>query len=67
MSSSEALWTVVDVATYLKLEEDTIRKMARNGILPGVKVGKVWRFRKNQINDWLGQLQERNDEDREIP
>jgi excisionase family DNA binding protein len=48
--TSDLLWTVNDVAVYLKLQPETVRGMARRGELPGIKIGKVWRFRKSAIN-----------------
>ena len=50
---SEPLWTVEDVADYLKLQPETIRSMARRGELPALKIGKVWRFQKHAIHDML--------------
>jgi len=50
---SEPLWTVHDVAEFLRLEPDTVRTMAREGKLPGVKVGRAWRFKKTTIIKYL--------------
>ena len=48
------LWTVEEVATYLHFAPETVRSMARNGIIPSMKVGKrAWRFHAEQIQDWL--------------
>jgi len=47
------LWTVEEVAEYLKLQPETIRSMARRGELPAIKLGKFWRFRKTAIHDML--------------
>lgn len=47
----EALWTVEEVAEYLKLQPETIRSMARRGELPAIKLGKVWRFQKTAIHE----------------
>ena len=47
---ADSLWTVEDVAIYLKLQPETIRSMARRGELPAIKIGKVWRFQKNAIH-----------------
>jgi excisionase family DNA binding protein len=47
---TEPLWTVEDVAQYLKLEPETVRAMARTGKLPAIKIGKVWRFKKSALN-----------------
>jgi excisionase family DNA binding protein len=50
---SDPLWTVEDVAAYLKLQPETIRSMARRKELPGLKIGKVWRFQKVAIREML--------------
>ena len=47
------LWTVEEVASYLKLQPETVRSMARRGELPAIKLGKVWRFRKTAIHEML--------------
>jgi excisionase family DNA binding protein len=49
----DPLWTVEDVADYLKLQPETIRAMARRGELPALKIGKVWRFQKQAIHEML--------------
>ncbi len=50
---TDPLWTVEDVADYLKLQPETIRSMARRGELPALKIGKVWRFQRHAINEML--------------
>lgn len=55
--TSDPLWTVDDVAAYLKLQPETIRSMARRGELPALKIGKVWRFQKHAIGEMLVELE----------
>ena len=31
----------------------TLLRMARSGQLPGVRIGKLWRFRVSELNSWL--------------
>ncbi len=50
---ADPLWTVEDVADYLKLQPETIRNMARKGELPAIKIGKVWRFQRKAIHEML--------------
>ena len=50
---TEPLWTVEDVADYLRLEPETVRGMTRDGKLPGFKVGRVWRYRSKEIKKWV--------------
>jgi len=51
--STEPLWTVEDVALYLRLNPETVRQMARSGRIPSLKVGRSWRFRAPQVKTWL--------------
>ena len=50
---TEPLWTVEDVATYLRLKQETVRLMARANKIPALKVGRVWRFRSSEIKEML--------------
>src|SRR4030067_1193229 len=50
---NNALWTVEDVAGYLKLQPETIRSLARRGELPAIKFGKVGRFQMAAIHELL--------------
>lgn len=45
--------TLPELAAYLKLAERTVYGYAQKGILPGVKVGSSWRFRRADILAWL--------------
>jgi len=42
--------TAEDVAAYLRLTPATIYRLARSGQLPGAKIGRVWRFRKDIVD-----------------
>jgi excisionase family DNA binding protein len=45
----ENLVTPKELATYLKLTETTIYKLASRGELPGFKIGDSWRFEMDEI------------------
>jgi excisionase family DNA binding protein len=47
-----------EVAEYLKLTEVTIYKYAKEGKIPGVKVGSRWRFDKDRIDELLRREEE---------
>ena len=49
----EKLMTLEEIAEYLRLSVHTIYKMAQNGKIPALKAGKMWRFRKADIDEWL--------------
>jgi excisionase family DNA binding protein len=54
VTATEPLWTVAEVADYLRLKPETVRVMARSGVLPSIKVGRNWRFKMSTIKDRLG-------------
>ncbi len=45
--------TTNEVSEYLKLHEITICKYAAAGAIPAIRIGSVWRFDKNVIDDWI--------------
>jgi len=47
------LMTVEDVAEYLRVKTSTVYEWAKDGKLPGAKVGRLWRFQREQIEDWV--------------
>jgi excisionase family DNA binding protein len=47
------LLTVEELAKYLKIKPDTIYKKVRKGELPAIKLGKLVRFPKELIDQWL--------------
>ena len=49
----EKLMTLEEVAEYLRLSKDTVYRMANMGKLPASKVGSQWRFRKEDVDQWL--------------
>jgi excisionase family DNA binding protein len=56
---SDPLWTVEEVAEYLRLDPETVRAKARKGELPAYKVGKrIWCFDIKEINACLKSSQE---------
>jgi excisionase family DNA binding protein len=49
----EPLLDSVEAAALLRIHPKTLQKMARRGQILGRHVGKVWRFRVSDLNDWL--------------
>ena len=49
----DTVFTIGDLAKYLKISKSTLYKLAQEGSLPGVKVGRHWRFHKDAVDAWL--------------
>jgi len=48
-----AVLTIEELADYLKVSKSTLYKLAQEGRVPGQKVGRHWRFRRETIDRWL--------------
>ena len=47
------IFTVGEVAAYLKLPISTVYRLAERREIPGHKVGRQWRFQRAVIDEWL--------------
>jgi PTS system nitrogen regulatory IIA component len=47
------MMTLREVAGYLRLHTATIYRLARAGVIPGVKIGGQWRFSPRRVEEWL--------------
>jgi excisionase family DNA binding protein len=53
IGSDVGIMTVHDVAEYLRLSEAKVYKMANEGRVPAIRMGKTWRFKKELIDEWI--------------
>ena len=51
--ASDEVLTADEAARFLKLSKKTLLRLARDGTIPGNKIGRVWRFRRSQLLDIL--------------
>ena len=42
-----------EAASIMKIHPKTLQKLARKGIVRGVHIGKLWRFRASEIEQWI--------------
>ena len=50
----EPLLTDVEAAKFLGgLHPKTVQRMARRGEIPAYRIGKFWRFRASELDEWL--------------
>ena len=45
--------TTKEMAKYLKLYEITIGKYAAECVIPAMRIGRVWRFDKDKVDEWI--------------
>ena len=53
MTDTNEFWTAEEVSNYLRIPQSTIYKLAQDKVLPGFKVGKHWRFRRETVLEWI--------------
>jgi excisionase family DNA binding protein len=51
--SREQLIDVNEVATYLYLKKSTVYTWVQEGFLPAFRLGRLWRFRRADLDRWL--------------
>ncbi|MGY0652657.1 methylation-associated defense system helix-turn-helix domain-containing protein MAD1 [Luteimonas sp. A537] len=45
--------TIDEVAAYLKAGKRTVYRLAAGGKLPAFKLGGTWRFRRDDLDEWI--------------
>ena len=49
----QAIFTLDELAAYLKVGKRTLYRLAAHGDIPAFKVGGTWRFRQSEIDRWI--------------
>lgn len=50
---NEQLMTAEEVAEYLRVRLTTVYEWAKKGKIPAARVGRLWRFRREEIETWV--------------
>ena len=58
MGKVDDVFSIDELADYLKIPKSTLYKLVREGKIPAQKVGRHWRFHKETIDSWLGNRNE---------
>ena len=56
--------SVENIAAYLGIKRDTVYRWISERNMPGHKIGRLWKFRKEEIDEWMrsgGGAEERKD------
>ncbi len=51
--NEKEIMTVKQVSEYLQMDEHTVYKLARKGLIPSLKIAGQWRFKKDVIDKWI--------------
>lgn len=45
--------SIVDAASYLGVKVVTLRKWIKENKIPAHKIGKLWKFKKSELDAWV--------------
>jgi excisionase family DNA binding protein len=62
----EPLLDAIEAAALLRMHPKTLQKKARLGEIPGRHIGKCWRFRASDLNEWLWRQEQGGDGPRAV-
>jgi excisionase family DNA binding protein len=48
-----AFMTTEEVLECLKVNPRTVYRLIRSGELPAVRIGRQWRFRRTDLDEWI--------------
>jgi excisionase family DNA binding protein len=51
---AQDIMTSAEAAQYLRIGILTLKKKAREGSIPAAKIGRAWRFRRKDLDEWVG-------------
>lgn len=51
--SDAQLLTMHELAVYLHLDDATVTKLVSSGKIPSIQVDRQWRFKRQQIDEWI--------------
>ena len=54
-SGMQEVLTTADVAQVLRLSIKTVGDLMRSGELPAMRIGGVWRVRRESLEEWMKQ------------
>jgi excisionase family DNA binding protein len=53
-SVSDDRWlSLEEIATYLGIKRDTVYKWINRKNMPAHKVGSLWKFRREEVDEWV--------------
>lgn len=62
----KVVFTLKEVAAYLNVHPDTVRRYVKRGELPAFKIGTDWRFNRESIDLWRKAQEEQYQAQRQV-
>ena len=54
MNENNEKWIgIEEAAEYMDVTKDTVRNWIKKTDIPAHKIGKLWKFKKNELDAWI--------------
>ena len=53
MSGPERWYSLEEIAEHIGVSQDTIHRWIRTKQMPAHKVGRLWKFDVDEVNEWV--------------
>jgi len=54
MGNNAEKWSSLkEVAQYIGVNKDTVRNWIKKDAIPAHKIGKLWKFKLSEIDEWI--------------
>ncbi|MCL1875328.1 MAG: helix-turn-helix domain-containing protein [Synergistaceae bacterium] len=54
MATENEKWSSIEeIAEHIQVHKDTIRLWIKKGEIPAHKIGKLWRFKISEVDEWV--------------
>lgn len=54
MNNQEEKWSSLDeTAEHVGVSKDTVRNWIKKGNIPAHKVGRLWKFKLSEVDEWI--------------
>jgi len=55
VTEQDEILNIDQLSQYLRVPKSTLYRLAGEGAIPGHKVGRHWRFRRESVDRWMDQ------------
>lgn len=53
MAEPQRWYSLDEIAKYLGVSQDTVHRWIRHKDMPAHKVGRLWKFKIREVDDWV--------------
>ena len=58
-SQNENWISLTEIASYVGVSKDTIRNWIKGSGMPAHKVGRLWKFKKTEVDLWIAKKEKK--------